>query len=408
MMNEQEMIVIGGGLVGKTAALAFSQKGFKVLHIASHIEPKNVADSNKSFDTSWESRVYAISSSSQKLLKQLQVWDALPQERIQVVSDMKIYGDDPKGNHPLHFSAFEAAVPQLAWIVEASAIERGVDLASRFSQSLTRVQAEVEDIQIDENQVIVSTNQGKFTGGLIIAADGANSPTREKFGIEVCQQDYVQSAVIANLACSQNHLQTAYQWFLPGGDVLALLPLPNKKVSVVWSTYHEHAQTLMDCAANSPEEFCERITASANGLVAAQLGSLQLLNSVKSYPLRKIRAKNLIGPAHEPRVVLVGDSAHVMHPLAGQGLNLGLRDIADLLQVLSARESFRPIHDPVLLRRYERMRAADIDSILGVTHHLHQLFLKTSPPIRWLRNLGLKIVDQHQLLKKEFVARALG
>jgi 2-polyprenyl-6-methoxyphenol hydroxylase-like FAD-dependent oxidoreductase len=195
---------------------------------------------------------------------------------------------------------------------------------------------------------------------------------------------------------------------LPGGDVLALLPLPDKKVSVVWSTYHEHAQILLDCAKNQPEEFCERITTSANGMVAEHLGSLRLLNEAQSYPLRKLRAKHLIGPSQEPRVVLVGDSAHVMHPLAGQGLNLGLRDILDFSEILSSKESFRELNDPVLLRRYERMRAGDVDGLIAVTHHLHQLFLNSATPVRWLRNLGLQIFNQQQGLKREFVSKALG
>jgi ubiquinone biosynthesis UbiH/UbiF/VisC/COQ6 family hydroxylase len=408
MMNEQDLIVIGSGLVGKTAALAFAQQGLKVLQIAPQLEPKTGVTQHKPVQDSWESRVYAISSSSQKLLKQLQVWDALDQERIQVVSDMRIYGDSPKPKDPLHFSAFEAAVPQLAWIIEACLIEQGVDLASQFALGLTRLQAEVEDIQIDEKHTRVKTSQGIFTAKLIVAADGAKSPTREKFGIEVETQDYVHSAVIANLECSQPHLQTAYQWFLPGGDVLALLPLPGKRVSVVWSTAHEHAQTLIDCAIQNPKEFCERISASAGGQVEAHLGSLKLLNQANSYPLRKLRAKHLIGPAQEPRIVLVGDSAHVMHPLAGQGLNLGLRDIFDLSQVIANRESFRAINDPVLLRRYERMRASDVDALLAVTHHLHQLFLNTSVPLMWLRNTGLRIVNQQQGLKREFISKALG
>jgi 2-polyprenylphenol 6-hydroxylase len=408
MMNEQELIVLGGGLVGKTAALTFAQQGFKVLHIASHLEPKNHSGSEQSSDSGWKSRVYALSSSSQKLLKQLQVWDALPLERLQIVSDMKIFGDAPQYRQPLHFSAFESAVPQLAWIIESSLIEQGVDLASRFAQSLTRLQADVLDIQIEPTGATVITSQGSFTSQLIIAADGAKSPTRERFGIEVDSEEYLHSAVIANLSCTQTHLQTAYQWFLPGGDVLALLPLPDKKVSVVWSTHHEHAAKLLECAAANPEEFCQRISDAAQGQVLHELGTLNLLNTPQSYPLRKLRAKRLIAPTLEPRVVLVGDSAHVMHPLAGQGLNLGFRDIADLSKVLAERESFRAINDPVLLRRYERMRAGDIDALLGVTHHLHQLFLKTTPPLPWLRNMGMQFVNKQQSLKREFVAKALG
>ena len=315
MMSNQEIIVLGGGLVGKTAALTFAQKGFKVFHIASSLAPKNSAGAQSLVDPAWQSRVFAISTSSQQLLQQLQVWDALPQERIQVVSDMRIFGDEAHIDRSLHFSAFEAGVPQLSWIVEASLIEHGLDLASRFCQTLTRVEAEVLDIKMLERGVQVCTDHGNFGAQVIIAADGANSPTRTHFGIEISNENYVHSAVVANLECSQAHLQTAYQWFLPGGDVLALLPLPGQRASLVWSTQHENAQSLVNCANTEPEAFCQRIAQAAQGMVTHELGSLRLLNLAQSYPLRKLRAKRLIGPSVDPKIILVGDSAHAMHPI---------------------------------------------------------------------------------------------
>jgi len=407
MMNEQDLIVLGGGLIGKIAALALSQKGFKVLHLAQSLPPKNVASTLTSTNLDWNSRVYAISSSSQRLLEQLHIWDALPSDQIQAVREMRIFGDTAKDQSSLQFSAFEAGIPQLAWIMSSNLLENAIDLASRFSQNLERVQAEVVDIQIQENHTYVQTTHGNFHTQLVIAADGANSPTRERFGIEADIQAYGHTAVIANLACTQSHLQTAYQWFLPGGDVLALLPLPGKRVSLVWSTHQDHAQTLLQLSKDQPAEFCERIFNNANGLIKKELGELTLLNEVRSYPLQKLRAKQLIGPAHQPRIVLVGDAAHVMHPLAGQGLNLGLRDITDLCEVLSDKESYRLLTDPILLRRYERMRAGDIDAILNVTHHLHQLFLNTNPTISWLRNLGMQVVNRRPMLKRQLISKAL-
>jgi ubiquinone biosynthesis UbiH/UbiF/VisC/COQ6 family hydroxylase len=408
MMSEQDLIVLGGGIVGKTAALAFSQQGLRVLHIAPTLESKQAAFGTPPSENEWKSRVYAISSSSESLLRQLQVWDAMPQDRMQAISDMRIFGDSGLPKDQLQFSAFEGAVPQLAWIIESQQIEIAVDMASRFSQSLVRLQTEVLDIQIDQGHTLVKTADGDFKTQLVIAADGANSPTRERFGIEVDIEEYEHSAVIANLACSHSHLQTAYQWFLPGGDVLALLPMPGKRVSVVWSTSHTYASTLLDLAQNDPVEFCAQISQAAQGAVGKELGELSLLSGAKSHPLKKVRAKQMIGPSHDPRIVLLGDAAHVMHPLAGQGLNLGLRDIADLYQVFADKESFRKISDPILLRRYERMRAGDVDALLSVTHHLHQLFLNSTPTMRWLRNTGIRIVNQHQFFKRQLIARALG
>ena len=408
MMNEQDLIVLGGGIVGKTTALALAQQGFKVLHIAPFLEPKNSVVNTTNDENEWKSRVYAISSSSKNLLNQLQVWDTLPKNRIQPVQRMLIHGDRLNAHDQLEFSSFESAVPQLAWIIEANAIEQGVDMASRFAQSLNRVQADVLDIQIDIHHVQVKTTQGNFTAKLIIAADGANSPTRQHFHFEVEEEAYEHSAVIANLSCSQPHLQTAYQWFLPGGDVLALLPLPGKRVSVVWSTHHDHAKKLLDLAENDPKEFSKRICLAARNQVQFELGDLTLMNDAQSYPLKKMRSKRLIGPELDPKIVLVGDAAHVMHPLAGQGLNLGLRDIHDLCEVLKEKEHFRAINDPILMRRYERRRAGDIEALLALTHRLHQLFLNPTPPMRWFRNTGMRLLNQHDVLKRLLIARALG
>jgi len=408
MMSEQDLIVLGGGIVGKTAALALSQQGFKALHIAPFLEPKNTQKNTSLDENEWPSRVYAISSSSQKLLQQLQIWDAIPHNRMLTVREMRISGDSGQDQDYLHFSAFEGAVPQLAWIIEAQQIETSIDMASRFVQSLQRIQAEVTDIQMNQEHAIVKTTEGNFKAKLIIAADGANSPTRNRFNFEVAEEDYLQSAVIANLSCTQPHLETAYQWFLPGGDVLALLPLPGKRVSLVWSTHHDHAQTLIECAKSDPEDFCLRISEAAHSKVKEQLGELTLLNEVKSYPLKKLHSKRLIGPELDPKIILVGDAAHVIHPLAGQGLNLGFRDVSDLRTVFAEKEGFRKINDPILLRRYERRRAEDVETLLKVTHHLHQLFLNQTMPLRWLRNTGLRILNQQDFFKRQLIARALG
>ena len=408
MMSEQDLIVLGGGIVGKTTALTLAQQGLKVLHMAPFLEPKNTPIQSQADQDIWQSRVYAISSSSKKLLQTLQVWDALDQNRLQAVREMRIMGDSGHEKDRLCFSAFEGAVPQLAWMIEAQHIENALDLVSRFAPSLTRLQCEVQNIQLEPGHALVNTSEGHFRAKLVIAADGANSPTREQFSFEMEEEVYPQTAVIANFSCTQPHLQTAYQWFLPGGDILALLPLPGKRVSMVWSTHHDHAKTLLDCAVDDPHAFCARISQCAHGKITHELGKLTLLNAVKSYPLRKLRAKHLIGPDLDPKIVLVGDAAHVMHPLAGQGLNLGLRDIADLSQVIAEKESFRSINDPVLLRRYERMRAGDIDALLQVTHRLHELFLNQAPPVRWLRNIGMRFVNQNDFLKRQLIARALG
>jgi 2-polyprenyl-6-methoxyphenol hydroxylase-like FAD-dependent oxidoreductase len=195
----------------------------------------------------------------------------------------------------------------------------------------------------------------------------ANSPIRSAIGITASEESYSQTAVVANWICTYPHLETAFQWFLPGGDIVAMLPLPNKQVSMVWSTSPENASELLQL---NPSQWQERFSFIANGAIEKQLGESTLNSTPAAFPLRKIRATRFIGPEANPQVALIGDAAHVMHPLAGQGLNLGLRDVAVLLNVISKREPFRKLNDLTLLRRYERQRQGDTNALLWVTDKL--------------------------------------
>jgi 2-polyprenyl-6-methoxyphenol hydroxylase-like FAD-dependent oxidoreductase len=211
--------------------------------------------------------------------------------------------------------------------------------------------------------------------------------------------------VVANWTCTHAHLETAYQWFLPGGDIVAMLPLPSKQVSMVWSTSSENAVDLLKL---DQESWTKKLTSIANGAIFSQLGELSLNSVPAAFPLRKIRAGRFIGPETDPKIVLIGDAAHVMHPLAGQGLNLGLRDVATLLHILSKRESFRLVNDKVLLRRYERQRQGDTSALLWVTDKLKKLFSANSGVERQLRNWGLGIVNRSHFIKRRLIERALG
>ena len=240
---------------------------------------------------------------------------------------------------------------------------------------------------------------------LVIAADGANSPIRSEIGITSSEESYSQSAVVANWTCTYPHLETAFQWFLPGGDIVAMLPLPGKQVSMVWSTSSENAAELLKL---DQVQWLDRFGSIANGAINIQLGEL-ILNSIPAaFPLRKIRAKRFIGPEASPKVVLIGDAAHVMHPLAGQGLNLGLRDVAVLLNIIGKRESFRSPNDIVLLRRYERQRQGDTSALLWVTDKLKKLFSASSNTERQIRNWGLGLVNKSHFIKQRLIERALG
>ena len=175
----------------------------------------------------------------------MNVWEALDHRRIQVVSDMRVFGDSGRATDELHFSAYSATVSQLAWIVEASHIEKTLDTASQFQGNIQRITDSVSDFVSSKEGVTVHTKAGQsFFAKLLLAADGANSPIREKLQIKTPVNDYGQTAVVANFQCELDHQGTACQWFLDHGEILALLPLPNKKLSMVWSAQSAHAEQL--------------------------------------------------------------------------------------------------------------------------------------------------------------------
>jgi len=394
--------VIGGGIVGKAVALGLAQLGLQTLEIAPGLDQAIGAPAG----SQWGQRIYAFSPGTIALLKHLQVWDAVDHARLQVVKDMRIYGDRGEPTDQLHLSAFEAGVSELAWIGESDVIEHTLDTATRFQNKLERVSTSIKAISVDHHGVHLELENGKpIIAKLVIAADGAHSFVRSAIGIEVEEESYEQTAVVVNWKCTQSHLQTAYQWFLPGGDIIAMLPLPNQQVSMVWSTSNAHAEHLLKL---SQAQWSEQFRKIANGDILQQLGELTLHSDPTSFPLRKMRAERFIGPTSDPTVVLLGDAAHVIHPLAGQGLNLGLRDVAALLNVLGKRESFRPINDFNLLRRYERERQGDTSALLWVTDKLKKLFSGSSNAERFARNFGLGLVNKSHFLKLRLIQQALG
>jgi 2-polyprenylphenol 6-hydroxylase len=400
-----DIAIIGGGIVGKACALGLAQQGFDVVQIAPDIDQQTTKPSGDH----WAERIYAISPGTRSLLQSLQVWDAIDHTRLQVVRDMRIYGDRGEPNDGLHLSAFEAGVPQLAWIGESDLLEHTLEQACRFQSKLECVVGSLDNLFIEPDGALLrfdgAQSLGEIKANLVIAADGANSYLRSMLEIQTDQKSYEQCAVVANFLCTNAHLETAYQWFLPGGDILAMLPLPGKQVSMVWSTSPENATRLLTLEAG---QWQSEFAMLHDGAIVHALGTLTPHSKPGSFPLRKIRAQRMIGPELMPKVILIGDAAHVMHPLAGQGLNLGLRDVAALLRILRERESFRAITDPVLLRRYERGRQGDTSAILWVTDRLKQLFTSTSPLQKHIRNWGMGLVNRSHLMKRHLIKEALG
>ncbi|ACB62951.1 UbiH/UbiF family hydroxylase [Burkholderia ambifaria] len=382
-----DVAVVGGGLVGKTAALALTQSGYKTALLAQPAAPRPA-------DLAFDTRIYALSSSSQALLERLRVWQALDHGRLAPVYDMRVYGD---AHAELHFSAYQASVPQLAWIAESSLIETSLDAALRFQPNLTWFDARAQGFDVRDDAAVLTLSSGQvLEADLVVGADGAHSWVRSQMGARIERRDYRQTGVVANFKASLPHRETASQWFRDG-EIIALLPLPDGHVSLVWSAHTAHADELL---ALDPAQLAAEVERVSHG----QLGTLECVTPAAGFPLALQTVDKLIAP----RVALVGDAAHLIHPLAGQGMNLGLRDVAALADAIANKEPFRNLGDTVLLRRYERSRREDIRALMVATDGLQRLFAVPGSFAKAVRNAGMAFVGAQPLVKRWLVSAALG
>ena len=366
--SAHDILVRGTGAVGLAAALALSRQGQRVALWGSLAEPAQA-----------DVRAFALNAASVRLLQTLKVWDALPADARTAVHDMHVQGDAVGA--VLDFSAWQQTLGELAWIVDAAELERALRTAVRFAPHITAVSTPVP-------------------AALQVLAEGKDSATRAALGVQMSRHSYGQTAVAARLLADRPHAGLARQWFRCP-DVLALLPLdrptPGQGLALVWSLPEASAQGLMAMDETA-------FTAALNDATAGAAGTLALAGPRAQWPLALAQASMLCGPGW----VLVGDAAHVVHPLAGQGLNLGLADVAALAEVLAAREAWRPLGDAKLLARYARRRVGPLRAMAGVTDGLLQLFASESPLVKELRNRGLTLANHLPPLKRLLTGRALG
>ncbi len=369
-MASVDVLVRGAGAVGLAGALALARQGLGVALLD--------AGAARTGPAADDVRAFALNPASVALLQSLKVWDALPADARTPVHDMHIEGDAPGA--VLDFSAWAQGADALAWIVDAAALEQALRTAAHFAPHIRWVETAEE-------------------AALQVLAEGRDSATRASLGVRMPLQPYGQRAVAARLLSGWPHAGLARQWFR-SPDVLALLPLDRPRaghgVALVWSVPEARAAALMAMPAAEFETALMDATAGA-------AGPLQLAGARADWPLAIARAEPLCGPGW----VLVGDAAHVVHPLAGQGLNLGLADVAALAQVLAERESWRPLWDERLLRRYARQRALPTRAMGHVTDALLHLFASQQPALRELRNRGLTLVNRLPPVKRFLTARAL-
>ena len=384
-----DLTIVGAGLVGASLVAGLARSGLKL----ALVEPERAPESLRG---DWDSRIYAISPGSHAFLAACGAWSRIDADRLQPVQAMRVRGDDNAAE--LMFSAYEAGLPELCHIVESRAIEQALEQVLADCDEITVFrpsQPESLDFGPDSARLTLADGRG-IESRLIVGADGAHSWIRQATGIASDERDYGQLGVVANFDVQSAHSAIAFQWFRRDG-VFALLPMPGNRVSMVWSTWDEAARRL---AALSVEDLQTEVEAAADHL----LGTMRLTNAPQAFALRLIRVAELV----RPRVALIGDAAHTVHPLAGQGVNLGFQDARTLADVLRGRNAQDDCGDWRLLRRYARARKEAIASMQLVTDGLQRLFNNQGPGLRWLRNTGLSLTDRVTPLKKMLIERALG
>ena len=389
-MKRFDVQVCGAGIVGQCLALSLARLGLQVaLRPLAASTPFSAAHAPAVEDV----RAYALNASSVALLKRLKVWDTLPAQAATQVLDMHVQGDAPGA--ALDFSAWQQRVGALAWITDAAALERQLGTAVRYAPHIT---------VIDAGPAVVADPprlkpHDDVSATLTALCEGKASTTRAALGVGFERHAYGHQAIAARLTSTRAHQGLARQWFR-APDVLALLPFdtpqPGHSFALVWSVPDERARELLALEAAGFELQLMRAS-------AGEAGELKLASARAAWPLMRAQASAWCGPGW----VLLGDAAHVVHPLAGQGLNLGLADVLALTRVIEQRETWRELGDEKLLRRYARERAAPTWAMGQLTDGLLTLFADEAPALRELRNRGLTLVNQLAPLKRWLTARAL-
>lgn len=387
-MSDYDVIVVGGGLAGSALALALGQGGLRVALVERNLSAPLPADA------SWDARVYAITPGNADFLRRLEVWDGLDASRIAPIHAMSVWGDD--GQARLAFDPYDIGVSELGFIVESRLIQDGLRRALQAQPNVEQTcPVRCEKLELSESFACLSLEDGrKLKAALVVGADGSGSWVRREAGIEVSTMPYGQLGVVANFETEKPHDNMARQWFLPDG-ILAWLPLPGNRISIVWSATEERAQALLQLDETA---FCKTVAAVGHD----DLGALRLITAPAAFPLRLQRNDAMIGE----RLALVGDAAHLVHPLSGQGANLGFRDVQALASTV-LEHGRRDLGDTLLLRRYERSRKADILAMQALTTGLQKLFNNENSQLAWLRNTGLALVDRVAPLKRQLMARAI-
>jgi 2-octaprenylphenol hydroxylase len=389
-----DVVIVGAGIIGTVMASLLVARKIAL--------PGRVAIVAERFaeppPPQWDARVFALSRASERLLALCGAWQSLPAGRVAPYERMCVWdaGGEPLGKGSVSFDCANIGEPNLGYIVEGNALQWQCLLAAR-SAGTVLLEARLASIETTDAEVLVRLGDGRaLRSQLLIGADGPESATRALLGIETAGHAYLQDALVAHVHTAKPHGSTAWQRFLDTGP-LAFLPMPDGRSSIVWSATLSEAARLR---AMTPEEWGAALTAASG----AVLGDCVASTAPASYPLKLQYAVEYT----RPRAVLLGDAAHVVHPLAGQGMNLGLLDCAELAAVLAEAGGAGWFGEYRLLRSYERRRRTENLSAATAFDALERLFANGSPMMAGLRRAGLGALDQMPPLKRVLAQRALG
>jgi 2-octaprenylphenol hydroxylase len=391
MNGSSDIIIVGGGMVGACMALAAAREGFQV----TLLEPRqpSLEWTGDDFDI----RVSALTRTSEMILRNLDVWQGMQQRRVTAYENMHVW--DRKGFGEIHFAAEDVGAPNLGHIVENRVIVAGLWEQIIHQANIKHV-ADVEIASIEREgdlTKLISSNDDVLSASLVIGADGARSSVRELVGLTASTRSYDQEGVVCTVKAEQGNASTAWQRFMPTGP-LALLPINEEYFSIVWSTSPEQAQSLVNA---SEENFNQELTQASE----AVCGKLNVVGDRAAFPLRKLKAERYVLDG----VALIGDAAHVIHPLAGQGVNLGFLDAAMLMDVLTESRAHREsIGAMGVLRRYERARKGHNLAVQSAMDGFKHLFSNNNPALSLIRNIGLGVAHHVSPLRRQFERVALG
>lgn len=386
-----DLVIAGGGMVGATLACALGARGLSVALIE-HRPPQRGWPAGEIAN-----RVSALSRASQRILERLGAWPRMQALGVSPYQAMQVW--DAGGFGQIRFDCAEVGEPDLGHIVENRVTQLALwECLEALPTVALRCPARVQSFTLDGPCARITLADGQLLeSALLVGADGRDSALRTQAGIATQGWDYDQHALVANVAHELSHQQTAWQRFCPTGP-LAFLPLADGRSSIVWSTAPTEAQHL---AALPKAEFCRALGAA----FGHRLGAVRTCGPRGVFPLRLQHAGHYV----QPRLALLGDAAHSLHPLAGQGVNLGLLDAAALAEVLlAAAGRGRNLGALHTLRRYERARKGDNLAMLAAMDAFKRAFSTDNRPLRLLRNAGLDLADRVPPLKHLFLQRALG